>query len=142
MVSRFLTRLLIHLLVQVFLVTRQAAEKVAGYFQIRVCWFLTYGLLTFITFNWFQGFNWFPGSAWEPLCRGSASLFQQENWRLSLRICVSRKSRETSRETIMSSRSYAQTFSSDMLMPVKEPPSKAKVAKVLMPNPVALFSAA
>jgi hypothetical protein len=38
--------------------------------------------------------------------------------------------------------SYAQTFSSDIIMPVKEPPSKAKVAKVLIPNPAALFSAA
>jgi hypothetical protein len=54
------------------------------------------------------GFNWFLGSAWEPISRGSASLahggkleaqppdlcslLTEENWRQSLRICVTRQS--------------------------------------------------
>src|SRR6476469_10043198 len=38
---------------------------------------------------------WFPGSAWEPMSRGSASI-AEENWRQSLRICVTRQSLVTS----------------------------------------------
>jgi hypothetical protein len=40
--------------------------------------------------------NWFPGSAWESMSRGSASL-AEENWRQSLRICVTRQSLGTSK---------------------------------------------
>jgi hypothetical protein len=38
----------------------------------------------------FLGNPWFPGSAWEPMSRGSASI-AEENWRQSLRICVTRQ---------------------------------------------------
>jgi len=34
--------------------------------------------------------NWFLGSTWEPISRGSASLWDQENWRQSRPICVTR----------------------------------------------------
>ena len=53
-----------------------------------------------------------------------------------------RAGKRVEKQLCRSDGSYAQTFSSDIIMPVKEPPSKAKVAKVLIPNPAALFSAA